>query len=110
MGFLGVFDTAWMVRDIATGERTIEEALQTRGVIYKLLSNTKPEDLSKNYDGYGIDPRTRYTSQVAKNCLLYKEEPKKVHIRRNSSSDSGDHRQRPGEYEMEGRPWELHCS
>lgn len=85
LGFLGVFDTVWMIRSVATEDRTLEEALHDREVIYKLLSNTKQEDLNKNYSQYTIDPRTRYTSQVAQNKELYKEEPKRPEFRRNSS-------------------------
>ncbi|XP_071827955.1 uncharacterized protein [Apostichopus japonicus] len=96
LGFLGVFDTVWMIRDIATGERTLEEALETRAVVYKLLSNTKQEDLSKDHAGYGIDPRTRYTSQEAKRKELYKpEEPRRVTIREPSTTDEEETRRRP---------------
>lgn len=37
-------------------------SLQTcRESIYQVLSQTTPENTSKNYAGYSIDPKTRYT-------------------------------------------------
>lgn len=32
-----------------------------RESIYQVLSQTTPENTSKNYAGYSIDPKTRYT-------------------------------------------------
>ncbi|XP_030270574.1 F-actin-monooxygenase MICAL2 isoform X5 [Sparus aurata] len=58
-GFLAAFDTAWMVRSWAQG-RTVQEVLAERESIYRLLPQTTPENIAKNFDQYTIDPGTRY--------------------------------------------------
>ncbi|XP_040912898.1 F-actin-monooxygenase mical1 [Toxotes jaculatrix] len=58
-GFLASFDTAWMVRSWGTGVPPLK-VLAERESIYQLLSQTTPENTSKNYAGYSIDPKTRY--------------------------------------------------
>ncbi|XP_038164635.1 protein-methionine sulfoxide oxidase mical2b isoform X3 [Cyprinodon tularosa] len=58
-GFLAAFDTAWMVRGWAQGKSPLE-TLAERESIYRLLPQTTPENISKNFDQYTIDPATRY--------------------------------------------------
>ncbi|KAF7669495.1 hypothetical protein LDENG_00189660 [Lucifuga dentata] len=58
-GFLAAFDTAWMVRSWGMGVPHLR-VLAERESIYQLLSQTTPENTSKNYAGYSIDPSTRY--------------------------------------------------
>uniref|UniRef100_A0A8D0A4V4 Molecule interacting with CasL protein 1 n=1 Tax=Sander lucioperca TaxID=283035 RepID=A0A8D0A4V4_SANLU len=58
-GFLASFDTAWMVRSWGMGVPHLN-VLAERESIYQLLSQTTPENTSKNYAGYSIDPKTRY--------------------------------------------------
>ncbi|XP_067356945.1 F-actin-monooxygenase mical2b isoform X4 [Channa argus] len=58
-GFLAAFDTAWMVRGWAQG-RSLLEILAERESIYRLLPQTTPENISKNFEQYTIDPATRY--------------------------------------------------
>ncbi|CAB1330055.1 unnamed protein product [Coregonus sp. 'balchen'] len=58
-GFLAAFDTAWMVRSWGK-ERPHLEVLAERESIYQLLSQTTPENISKNYSAFSIDPATRY--------------------------------------------------
>ncbi|XP_071766119.1 F-actin-monooxygenase mical2b isoform X1 [Centroberyx gerrardi] len=58
-GFLAAFDTAWMVRSWAQG-RPVLEVLAERESIYRLLPQTTPENLGKNFEHYTIDPGTRY--------------------------------------------------
>ncbi|XP_054916578.1 F-actin-monooxygenase mical2b isoform X2 [Poeciliopsis prolifica] len=58
-GFLAAFDTAWMVRGWAQGKSSLE-ILAERESIYRLLPQTTPENISKNFDQYTIDPATRY--------------------------------------------------
>ncbi|GAA6216708.1 protein-methionine sulfoxide oxidase mical1-like [Lates japonicus] len=58
-GFLASFDTAWMVRSWGMGVPHLK-VLAERESIYQLLSQTTPENTSKNYAGYSIDPKTRY--------------------------------------------------
>ncbi|XP_029010126.1 F-actin-monooxygenase mical2b isoform X2 [Betta splendens] len=58
-GFLAAFDTAWMVKGWAQGQRPLD-ILAERESIYRLLPQTTPENISKNFEQYTIDPATRY--------------------------------------------------
>ncbi|XP_060749409.1 F-actin-monooxygenase mical1 [Tachysurus vachellii] len=58
-GFLAAFDTAWMVRSWGKGKPHIQ-VLAERESVYQLLSQTTPENTSKNYSAYSINPSTRY--------------------------------------------------
>ncbi|XP_041655713.1 F-actin-monooxygenase mical1 [Cheilinus undulatus] len=60
-GFLAAFDTAWMVRSWGMGVPHLK-VLAERESIYQILSQTTPENTSKNYSQYSINPKTRYTS------------------------------------------------
>ncbi|XP_068193529.1 F-actin-monooxygenase mical1 isoform X2 [Antennarius striatus] len=59
-GFLAAFDTAWMVRSWGTGVPHLK-VIAERESIYQILSQTTPENTSKNYAGYSISPKSRYT-------------------------------------------------
>uniref|UniRef100_A0A0F7Z9L7 Protein MICAL-2-like n=1 Tax=Crotalus adamanteus TaxID=8729 RepID=A0A0F7Z9L7_CROAD len=58
-GFLAAFDTAWMVKSWAQGKPPLD-ILAERESIYRLLPQTTPENITKNFDQYTIDPATRY--------------------------------------------------
>ncbi|XP_059366870.1 protein-methionine sulfoxide oxidase mical3b isoform X9 [Carassius carassius] len=58
-GFLAATDTAWMVRSWGQGN-TPSEVLAERESVYRLLPQTTPENISKNYNQYSVDPATRY--------------------------------------------------
>ncbi|XP_068133397.1 F-actin-monooxygenase MICAL3 isoform X16 [Hyperolius riggenbachi] len=58
-GFLAAMDTAWMIRSWAHGASPLE-VLAERESIYRLLPQTTPENVSKNFSQYSIDPTTRY--------------------------------------------------
>ncbi|XP_073514385.1 F-actin-monooxygenase MICAL2 isoform X9 [Phyllobates terribilis] len=58
-GFLAAFDTAWMVKSWSQGSPPLE-ILAERESIYRLLPQTTPENINKNFDQYTIDPATRY--------------------------------------------------
>ncbi|XP_070619076.1 F-actin-monooxygenase MICAL2 isoform X4 [Erythrolamprus reginae] len=58
-GFLAAFDTAWMVKSWAQGKFHLD-ILAERESIYRLLPQTTPENINKNFDQYSIDPATRY--------------------------------------------------
>lgn len=58
-GFLAAFDTAWMVRSWGMGTPHLK-ILAERESIYQVLSQTTPENTSKNYATYSLNPRTRY--------------------------------------------------
>ncbi|RWS11731.1 protein-methionine sulfoxide oxidase MICAL2-like protein, partial [Dinothrombium tinctorium] len=66
-GFLSSMDAAWLVRQWVVHRcRTIEDeeqilkVLSERESIYRLLGQTKSENLSQNYPAYTINPITRY--------------------------------------------------
>ncbi|XP_061599166.1 F-actin-monooxygenase mical2b isoform X4 [Cololabis saira] len=63
-GFLAAFDTAWMVKSWAEG-RTVLEVLAERESIYRLLPQTTPENIAKNFEQYTIDPGTRYPNLIS---------------------------------------------
>ncbi|XP_077057803.1 F-actin-monooxygenase mical2b isoform X9 [Siphateles boraxobius] len=66
-GFLAAFDTAWMVKSWAQGRHPLE-VLAERESLYRLLPQTKPENIGKNFDLYTIDPGTRYPN-LNSNCV-----------------------------------------
>ncbi|KAM4720715.1 F-actin-monooxygenase MICAL2 isoform 1-T1 [Rhinophrynus dorsalis] len=66
-GFLAAFDTAWMVRSWAQGNPPLE-VISERESLYRLLPQTTPENISKNFDQYTIDPGTRYPN-LNSNCV-----------------------------------------
>ncbi|XP_076839841.1 F-actin-monooxygenase mical1 isoform X2 [Brachyhypopomus gauderio] len=71
-GFLAAFDTAWMVRSWAKGVPHLQ-LLAERESVYQLLSQTTPENTSKNYSTYSINPRSRY-----RNVNMFSIKPKQV--------------------------------
>ncbi|XP_041852103.1 protein-methionine sulfoxide oxidase mical3a isoform X2 [Melanotaenia boesemani] len=58
-GFLAAMDSAWMVKSWAQGKSPLE-VLAERESIYRLLPQTTPENVSKNFSHYSVDPTTRY--------------------------------------------------
>ncbi|TRY93268.1 hypothetical protein DNTS_021646 [Danionella cerebrum] len=66
-GFLAAFDTAWMVKSWAQGKKPLE-VLAERESLYRLLPQTTPENIAKNFDQYTIDPGTRYPN-LNSNCV-----------------------------------------
>ncbi|MGH0157811.1 UNVERIFIED_CONTAM: hypothetical protein FKN15_052718 [Acipenser sinensis] len=66
-GFLAAFDTVWMVRSWTQGRAPLE-VLAERESIYRLLPQTTPENITKNFDQYTIDPVTRYPNLNC-NCV-----------------------------------------
>lgn len=58
-GFLGAFDTAWMIRSWAMGRPPLQ-VLAERESVYAVLSQTTPNYLHKNHTFYTIDPNSRY--------------------------------------------------
>uniref|UniRef100_A0AAQ6AJM0 F-actin monooxygenase n=1 Tax=Amphiprion ocellaris TaxID=80972 RepID=A0AAQ6AJM0_AMPOC len=78
-GFLAAFDTAWMVKSWAQG-RTVLEVLAERESIYRLLPQTTPENIAKNFDQYTIDPGTRYPN-LNSSCVRPHQVRRKSEIR-----------------------------
>uniref|UniRef100_A0A8D2JIJ1 Microtubule associated monooxygenase, calponin and LIM domain containing 1 n=1 Tax=Varanus komodoensis TaxID=61221 RepID=A0A8D2JIJ1_VARKO len=60
-GFLAAFDAAWMVKRWASGTPPLD-VLAERESIYQWLSQTSPDNTSKNINQYSIDPTTRYSN------------------------------------------------
>ncbi|XP_049580430.1 protein-methionine sulfoxide oxidase mical3a isoform X18 [Syngnathus scovelli] len=58
-GFLAAMDSGWMVKSWAQGKQPLE-VLSERESIYRLLPQTTPENVSKNFSQYSVDPTTRY--------------------------------------------------
>ncbi|XP_069385317.1 protein-methionine sulfoxide oxidase mical3a isoform X35 [Paralichthys olivaceus] len=58
-GFLAAMDSGWMVKSWAQGKTPLE-VLAERESIYRLLPQTTPENVSKNFNQYSVDPTTRY--------------------------------------------------
>lgn len=58
-GFLAAFDTAWMVKSWAQGKSPFD-ILAERESLFRLLPQTTPENITKNFEQYTIDPATRY--------------------------------------------------
>ncbi|TMS35548.1 hypothetical protein L596_002928 [Steinernema carpocapsae] len=62
-GFLGVFDSAWMIRELGLRRRSAIEVIAERESIYTLLANANKDNMQNTYSQYTIDPKTRYKSQ-----------------------------------------------
>jgi len=59
-GFLGALDAVWMVRQWASGDMSPIEIMEERESILKLLPQTTPENITKDFKNISIVPRTRY--------------------------------------------------
>ncbi|XP_068411523.1 F-actin-monooxygenase MICAL2 isoform X1 [Eschrichtius robustus] len=66
-GFLAAFDTAWMVKSWDQGTPHLE-LLAERESLYRLLPQTTPENINKNFEQYTLDPGTRYPN-LNSNCV-----------------------------------------
>ncbi|XP_017915048.1 PREDICTED: protein-methionine sulfoxide oxidase MICAL3 isoform X8 [Capra hircus] len=66
-GFLAAFDTAWMVKSWDQGTSPLE-LLAERESLYRLLPQTTPENINKNFEQYTLDPGTRYPN-LNSNCV-----------------------------------------
>lgn len=66
-GFLGCFDAAWTMRGWGLGREPID-LLTERDSIFRLLAQTTPENISKNFEEYSINPATRYPN-LNKSCV-----------------------------------------
>ncbi|KAM4737736.1 F-actin-monooxygenase mical1 isoform 1-T2 [Anableps anableps] len=99
-GFFASFDTAWTVRSWGMGVQHLT-VIAERESMYQLLSQTTPDNTSKKYSQYSIDPKTRYqrinlsaihTRQVQhlydekSHSLTIKLKENRVHMRQDSMS------------------------
>ncbi|XP_028150069.1 F-actin-monooxygenase Mical isoform X3 [Diabrotica virgifera virgifera] len=59
-GFLSSLDAAWAIRSWSLGVASSLEVLAERESIYRLLAQTTPDNLNKDWKSYTLDPATRY--------------------------------------------------
>ncbi|XP_046997628.1 F-actin-monooxygenase Mical isoform X1 [Schistocerca americana] len=59
-GFLSSMDACWAVRSWGSGHLTPLEVIAERESIYRLLGQTTPENLQRDFANYTLDPHTRY--------------------------------------------------
>ncbi|XP_059469420.1 F-actin-monooxygenase Mical isoform X2 [Neocloeon triangulifer] len=59
-GFLSCLDACWAVRSWGSGGAMPLEVVAERESIYRLLGQTTPENLSKDFNAYTLEPNTRY--------------------------------------------------
>ncbi|ERL93346.1 hypothetical protein D910_00954 [Dendroctonus ponderosae] len=58
-GFLSSLDAAWAIRSYCSGQMTPLDVLAERESIYRLLAQTTPDNLNKDWKAYTLDPATR---------------------------------------------------
>lgn len=68
-GFLSSLDAGWAIRSYGSHSATPLEVLAERESIYRLLPQTTPENLNRDYKSYTLDPSTRYPN-LNRNLLL----------------------------------------
>ncbi|XP_064215883.1 F-actin-monooxygenase Mical isoform X3 [Tribolium castaneum] len=68
-GFLSSLDAAWAIRSWCSGTMTPLDVLAERESIYRLLAQTTPDNLNKEWKSYTLDPATRYPN-LNKNVVL----------------------------------------
>ncbi|KAJ8919794.1 hypothetical protein NQ315_006323 [Exocentrus adspersus] len=59
-GFLSSLDAAWAIRSWSLGTLTPLDVLAERESIYRLLAQTTPDNLNKDWKSYTLEPSTRY--------------------------------------------------
>ena len=59
-GFFGGLDTCWLLRSLSLGRQTLLEALAERESMFRMLPQTTPENTSKNFSAYTVDPVRGY--------------------------------------------------
>lgn len=68
-GWLSSFDACWAIHSWSSGRMTPLEVLAERESIYRLLAQTTPENLNKDYSAYTVEPQTRYPNLNIRTCL-----------------------------------------
>ena len=58
-GFLGAMDSAWMIKKWKEMQGRPFDIIAERESIYKVLSQTNPNNLKKKYSEYTVDPKSR---------------------------------------------------
>ncbi|XP_061817478.1 protein-methionine sulfoxide oxidase mical3b-like [Nerophis lumbriciformis] len=60
-GFLAALDASWMIRRWCRGDSPLD-VLAERESVYRLLAQTTPENMQKNFSSYSLDPSSRYVN------------------------------------------------
>ncbi|XP_061618598.1 protein-methionine sulfoxide oxidase mical3a-like isoform X3 [Phyllopteryx taeniolatus] len=60
-GFLAALDASWMIRGWCQGASPLD-LLAERESVYRLLAQTTPENMQKNFSSYSLDPSSRYVN------------------------------------------------
>ncbi|XP_071174859.1 F-actin-monooxygenase mical1-like isoform X1 [Mytilus edulis] len=60
-GFLGALDTAWMIRNWRSMKEKPLDIIAQRESVYKALSQTTQDNISKKYSEYTVEPKSRYS-------------------------------------------------
>ncbi|XP_067012830.2 uncharacterized protein Mical isoform X2 [Anabrus simplex] len=68
-GFLSSMDACWAIKGWGGGQITPLEVLAERESIYRILGQTTPENLHRDYNGYTLDPHTRYPNLNSR-CVM----------------------------------------
>ena len=59
-GFFSAMDAMWLMRQLESGKLSVLECLAERESIYRILSQTTPENINKDFSAHSLDPTTRY--------------------------------------------------
>ncbi|KAK7790107.1 hypothetical protein R5R35_007081 [Gryllus longicercus] len=59
-GFLSSMDACWAIKSWGGGQVTPLDVVAERESIYRMLGQTTPENLHRDYNSYTLDPHTRY--------------------------------------------------
>lgn len=62
-------DACWAIRSWSSGQATPLEVLAERESIYRLLGQTTPENLQRDYASYTLDPHTRYPNLNSRSVM-----------------------------------------
>ncbi|ESO89320.1 hypothetical protein LOTGIDRAFT_106467 [Lottia gigantea] len=69
IGFLGVFDSIWMIKQWFSGQYQPLEVLAEREMLYQILPQCTVKSLFKDYKQFSIDPSTRLVLEFT-TCML----------------------------------------
>ena len=59
-GFFSAMDAMWLMRQMESGKMTVLECLAERESVYRILSQTTPENINKDFASHSLDPSSRY--------------------------------------------------
>ncbi|XP_052063696.1 F-actin-monooxygenase MICAL1-like isoform X2 [Mytilus californianus] len=60
-GFLGALDTAWMIGNWKSMKEKPLDIIAQRESVYKVLSQTTQDNISKKFSNYTVEPKSRYS-------------------------------------------------